>query len=301
LFDTVRITANCNSLNISQIRNDVIVGSFIYKDSNTGMDCTKFKLRTNNIPMMEYNTFTQRLVVELSIPKFLYRENVTNLKQKEIETFFSLLEEELYQNLSVRIDKTEWQIKRIDVSWNFQAGHKVTDYLNQLKQMEIPRLVKTVYQDGETVSFGNKSRETIFYDKQKQCKNNKDPVDIVKRAYGLLRMEIRPSYHEMRKYDKERKAVNLLTKDFFIYLMEKVLPIEIPLFGDDVPYEWVVSHKIHQIEKVIGFKTLRNNFGMVKLKQIYRSSTLDNRKKLMKKIEWKDTALPPLQIDYTQL
>ncbi|MED4908868.1 hypothetical protein P9761_11635 [Brevibacillus centrosporus] len=302
MFDTVRLQTIVNSLNLIDCQDIENLKEFTYVNQKTGELCTKITGKTSKLPFIQYNSCSGRLEVELSIPKLLYGENVTLLNQDDIQTFFALLEDELYRIFGKRIEKETWQVKRLDVCWNFAVGDKVKDYLKQIALMKINRLIKVVYQDGESVVFHDKNNQKriMFYDKERECIQRKCQSDLIERANGLLRLEIRLPLREITNYAKERRAVDILRKGYFIYATAKILPIEFTS-SNEISYEWVTTHGINKAEMTIGFQTLKNEFGENGIKSLYSSSTLHNRKKLIKEME-QDVLVPELLfIDYSSL
>jgi len=174
--------------------------SATWLDSQTGQLKTKYKLTDSLLPFIEYHDYSQTLVIERSIPKFLYGSNVTLLKASDIPLFFQTLHERLNILFNIQVSKEEWICERVDVSWNFQVGNQIGDYIKQLGTMSIPYKKTVVYGHSETVSFKNKSNEILFYDKAKECKRHKEPPSVIEQANGLLRLEIRSTYDDLKKY-----------------------------------------------------------------------------------------------------
>jgi hypothetical protein len=82
---------------------------------------------------------------------------------------------------------------------------------------EVPLLGLFLLNKVHREAFGhNKSSQVKFYDMGKECGGS--------RASGIVRMEIEPSYDELRKFSKTRRVVDLLTKRFFLNRMEYYLP-----------------------------------------------------------------------------
>jgi hypothetical protein len=143
----------------------------------------------------------------LSIPKFLFGENVTILKEQDIHEFFAQLRQELYSLIGVSIADSDWVALRTDVCWNFNVGNKVQDYLKQLSLCKLPRMWTLAINQAETVVFENKSKRIMLYDKERECRVRNFPKDVIERAKGVLRLEINPSDHEMKKYSEQEKRL----------------------------------------------------------------------------------------------
>ncbi|HEY4430694.1 MAG TPA: hypothetical protein VGN87_06610 [Paenibacillus sp.] len=138
MFDTVRLKAESIVVDSNVLEShEAKVTTFL--DKNTGEITDVYTFACNQIPFVKYNTTSFVIEVELSIPNFLFGENVTLLTTQDVDAFFTLLSHQLRNVLRVDIDRSEWKVKRIDVCWNFITGNKVTDYLFQLSLMKYPR------------------------------------------------------------------------------------------------------------------------------------------------------------------
>ena len=87
----------------------------------------------------------------------------------------------------------------------------------------LPWLTTFVYNQVETIVFGNKSKRIVFYDKYKECLASQCPVDDAANAKGVLRLEIKPADYEMKKYAASRKASVFLTFGFYEYVMNRCI------------------------------------------------------------------------------
>ncbi|MDO3676716.1 hypothetical protein [Paenibacillus ehimensis] len=267
---------------------------------------TTYKIKDSQIPYIKYYDNSRTLVLQVSIPKFLYGNNVTILQEKDIPLFFQRLHERLYELFQIEMKTEDWSgTERLDVCWNFQVGHLVSDYVREIHKLKLPYMKPYSYGHLETAGHKNDSRETIFYNKQLECIDRKEPKEIIDQAHGILRMEIRPSYKEMKKFSPKRHAVELLTKEFFIQMTEAALkPIQFTEAIEGIPFSWLKSqhYDIRQIESVLGFKLLQSQFTETELKQLYKSGTYDNRRGLARRITFpSQTKLAPLKIDYANL
>lgn len=297
MFDTVRMRTTGFSLNnriINQYKNQVMT----YYDSETMTESNRYIIKDiDKIPYMRYYDKFCMLEIEVSIPKYLYGDNVRMVDQGDIEEFFTLLHEQLYQLFGLHIHKKkEWKCLRVDACWNFQVGKQIHDYMRQLAMMRFPRKNTVVYNQLETVIFQNKSSRIMFYDKQCECKNRKCSEDVISQAAGILRMEISPPVYQMNQYANGRKAEDLLTEEYFRYVTDEVMPLLHFTMPDDFSSEWIKSHPIPQIETALGFMHLYRRFGESGLRQLYTTSTLRNRMALVKNI-MDAQALPPLSIE----
>lgn len=270
-----------------------------------GVSRTKYKYKDSLISKIIYRDYNQTLEVELSIPKFLYGNNVNLIKESEIPLFFQRLHQRLHELFNISIRKEDWYTKRLDVCWNFPANEDIDDYLKQLAEMKLPRLKPETYGHQETVVHRNKSRRISFYNKQKECKRTKQPREIIDQAKGLLRMEINLKEKSLSKYSSKRKAFELLTVHFFDYITTPILQqIEFTDVVEGISFQWLAkqTNKISKIESVLGFRVLQNHLTQTELKQLYSNSTYDRKVNLTRSIQFPSCRiLAPLKIDYANL
>ena len=276
-----------------------------YVHPQTEAFMTNYKMKDESIPFITYEEGIQTLSIQVSIPKLLYGNNVQLLKAEDIPTFFTTFQERIKQLFDVDIELHEWKMNRLDVCWNFFVGENVEDYIQMFSKQKLPYKHTHCYNHKQTVVFQNKSSRIIFYDKQAQCEKDKEPAEIIKQAKGILRMEIKPSYHEMKKYSKERRAIDLLSEAFFTEVTKKTLN-ELEYFHDTegMSLHWIRQNKeeITRIETYLGFQQLKNILDETTLKEIYKPATLANRKNLAKRVCIpKRSYLKRLEIDYNQV
>ncbi|MBV6715258.1 ANTAR domain-containing protein [Paenibacillus chitinolyticus] len=300
MFDTVRLKAE-NIVVESIVLETIDAKVTTYLDKNTGLITDVYTFACNQIPFVKYNSTTFVLEVELSIPKFIFSENIILLTTKDVEVFYTLLSHQLRNVLKVDIDRSEWKVKRIDVSWNFNVGNKVTDYLFQLSLMKYPRKDTVTYNQTETVIWQNNSSRIMFYDKEKERRRKDAPSSVIEQAKGILRMEVSPSEHEMREYSMDKRAKDLLTKEFFVYITRKISPHLVFSGTQELTIEWLESLKSVQVaETIIGFTSLGRAFGYATMKHLYNQGTFSNRMKLLEKSP-QATILSPLEISYSAI
>ncbi|MEK8130473.1 hypothetical protein WMW72_21425 [Paenibacillus filicis] len=165
----------------------------------------------------------------------------------------------------------------------------MSDYLAEIQRMSVPFMKPYTYGHLETAGHKNKNREVMFYDKQKQCRDTKEGHEIIEQAEGLLRMEIRPSHKELRKFSPKRRAIELLTRSFFTNMTGSVLKhVQFTAPVEGVTLGWLKSqpYSIHQIESTMGFNLLKKTLTASEIKQLYKPSTYDNRRTLARKIHF---------------
>jgi hypothetical protein len=102
---------------------------------------------------------------------------------------------------------------------------------------------------------------------------------------NLLRVEIKTSKYELKKFGN--RFSQLLTKDFFMNLMEKYKIEEILQYNqanqeiDQIPYVYLIdekNYKIYQIEKLAGHMKIASDLDDL-AESLYGSKTYDNRQK----------------------
>jgi hypothetical protein len=285
MFDTVTLIANGVEVNPNKLEQ---CKQFTYIGDDGGYR-TKLKYRKGNI-LYVYKLQQQILEIECSIPKLVYGTNVYSISIDDIAIFWNRLNEALIEYLGVEIQKEHWKVKRLDISYNFLVDN-VGSYITELGMLNISKRKKVIYNENETVIFKNKTSSICFYDKEKECLSRKEESDIVDKAKGILRLEVRPAYYHMRDYSPSRKATDLLSMEYFSFIIEK---LGINQFLESIDYHKVDCDKSNlqnaleemkatDIEKVIGFTTLINTFGEKVLLEsgYYKGGTFRNRRELV--------------------
>lgn len=296
MFDTIVIKAKEIIINPDAFKN-IPKGNLNYRvniDTETGEKVTSYQvMRDEQIPFIKYYENSRTLKIQCSIPKFLYGENITLITEQDIEHFFNLLQEKLFLMFGVKIEHYEWITERIDVCWNFEVDN-VSEYIRQLGRMTFPYKDTIVYNHNETVIFKNKSSQVKFYDKEKQCKDE--------RAKGVLRMEIEPSDNAMRKYSPTRQTIELLTREFFIHQTEKAMSnVKFMDIAEVVSHDWLLSHDIRKAERYLGFVVIMEAVEETIVRELYKQS-FRSRIKLLEEMMMPDGSNKlSLEIDYSQV
>lgn len=261
--------------------------SFTYSNQKTGV-ITTYKIQDEVIPYIKYQDGSRTLTIQVSIPKLLYGNNVKAIEQSDILIFFQRVQERLLQLFGIHIAHEDWRITRLDVCSNFNVGNQTGEYVRQLSKGKMPYKDTRNYNHDETVEFFNKSSRVMLYDKYKQCRRIKEKKEIVEQSKGILRLEIRPSDNDLKKYSKQKRAIDLVTQSFFSYIVKKTLE-GLPYSENvkTIDYEWILENKedISRIETYLGFTMIKNLFHESGLKEIYTTSTLINRKNMVKQIK----------------
>lgn len=308
MFDTIKLKAENIEICTERLESKKGMQNDTYLKKETGVINDRYRWKEEGIPLIVYYTESKDLYIELSVAKFLYGENVSVVTKEDINLFWTKLENKIKKLFDVEISRYKWKILRVDVCWNFHVGQKVNDYILKLSKIKLPRKETVCYNQQESVYFKNKSSSIVFYDKYKQCSKHKEYKEnekILKRANGILRLEIRPSKDEIKNFNKERKADEILTFRFFEKLTKDVLDIICfdTLIDEnfEITNEWVTSNNLTRIESLIGFKMIINQLGEVKAKELYGQNYI-TRNRWLKEIEFpKNNNLPQLHIDYDEV
>ncbi|SDN33948.1 hypothetical protein SAMN04487897_102562 [Paenibacillus sp. yr247] len=302
MFDTIKLKANNIYIEDSIFEKLVDkVEDTTYFDRVTGELNTVYKLKDEKIPYLVYYTNSRILTLQVSIPKFLFGNNIKMVAQNDISDFFTKLNNHLLTLLHINVVPADWTItSRLDVSWNFQVGTNVSDYIMQLAKRKMPYKNTNVYNHNETVIFENKSSRIMFYDKMKQCVKTKESDEIIKQAEGILRLEISPSTADIKKFSPKKKAIELLTREFFEHITKPILEgITFHNIDNELNLEWLKQQKsISSAETILGFKKISETYGDSVLKELYSAKTLLNRKNMIEPIVFpKVNKLKDLKID----
>ncbi|NQX64623.1 hypothetical protein HQN90_00645 [Paenibacillus alba] len=305
MFDTIKLKAKFITIDPIILQN-LQAKSTTFLAPETGQLRTTYTIKDALLPSITYYEYSQTLSIQVSIPKFLYGNNVILIKESDIHSFFQRLHERLYELFHIHIQTEDWKdTERVDVCWNFPKNDNLSSYIKELNSIRLPFTKPSSYGHSETAVHSNKSKRICFYNKQQECIDHKEPQHIIEQATGLLRMEIKSSYIEMKNYSSQRQAVDLLTKDFFEYITKRVLSkISLSSHIEGLTLEWLQSqpYSISQIESMLGFHSLQTYLNESELKQLYTSSTYGNKKKLAKQFQFpSDQSLEPLTIDYSNI
>lgn len=283
MFDTVTLIAFDININPNQL-DGIIPVTYINDDGNF---ISKYSFTKERISY-KYNLQKMILEIQLSIPKMIYGTNTTMITETDIKDFWIKLHTLLKKHLSINVSKEQWKVKRLDISYNFKVDN-VRAYIEEINKKTISKRDKITYNENETVIFKNKSSSICFYDKEKECINKKEQQSVIEQAKGVLRLEIRPATYNLRDYSRQRKAVDLITKAFFTYIIEKFKINELLKFqnkSNDIEIQKALNvMKVADIEKVLGFNMLVEIIGEKTLleKGYYKDGTFRNRKELTDK------------------
>lgn len=282
MFDTVTLLAFDIDINPNRL-NGII--PFTYIDNDSGNFISRFSFTKKRISY-KYNLQKRILEIQLSIPKMVYGTNTKMITEIDITEFWNKLHTILKEHLNINVNKEQWKVKRLDISYNFKVDN-VETYINEINKKVISKRDKLTYNDNQTVIFKNKSSSICFYNKEKECIRQKEPQNIIEQSQGILRLEIRPATYHLSEYSNDRKAVDLITKAFFKYIVGKFKVNELLKSQeeqvDNELFKVLDKMKIADIEKVLGFNRLVEIIGEKTLleKRYYKGGTFRNRKELI--------------------
>ncbi|MDQ1143425.1 hypothetical protein QE429_000252 [Bacillus sp. SORGH_AS 510] len=282
MFDTVTLIAFDIEINPNQLEGII---PFTFMDNDDGTFISRFSFTKERISY-KYNLQKRILKIELSIPKLIFGTNTKMVTESDIEDFWSKLDMLIRKHLNTKISKEQWIVMRLDISHNFKVDD-VRAYISEINKKAISKRTKVTYNDNETVIFRNKSSSICFYDKEKECINKKEPQNVIENAKGILRLEIRPATYHLKEHSPRRIAVELISKDFFTYIIEKFnindLLKQHKETEDRNLFKGLNVMKVADIEKVLAFKMLVEKIGEKTLleKGYYKEGTFRNRKELL--------------------
>ncbi|MFC0417736.1 hypothetical protein ACFFHH_20210 [Cytobacillus solani] len=296
-------------------------------NADTGELTYSVSILNHSIPYIRYYFPSQTLVIEVSVPRYLFGDNVHMVKNaSDIDLFFNKLHNDFKELLNISIDRNDWiAANRFDVSYNLdisKTGFLIDEWIIHTSQQSIPyKKNKTVHYEnddkltGVTFKASATSHDKVhFYNKHAEVKQNKyyrDKEDILQRAEGMLRIEIVTSPYERDKYSSSKLLSDYLTKDFFVYIMQKYKINEIlhkkfeqEIDEETFSYHWLKQHmKVYQIETMLGYIKIQNDLEEL-ARSLYSKSTYDNRIREFNKFQKlldQQRETKPIQIDFKNL
>ncbi|KXY70696.1 phage/plasmid replication protein [Bacillus sp. FSL W7-1294] len=282
MFDTIILKSTNIEIDIN-ILNQYEYKDFSYYDSNKNL-ITKIEFQLEYLHI-KYYLQTKTLAIAASVARVINKIN--NLIQGifELETFWRNLDELLLNYLQITVDKEEWTVSRLDITHDIQTKN-IEQAVEKLSKLSFSKYTKNLYNDNEGITFFNKTSAIVIYNKQEQYRSIKENGANIQAAANILRIEIRPSRYTMKQYDSTRKAVNLLTKEYAEYILEKYyfkdLMTQIKKHNRKKNFSPLSVSNIKNIETAAGFNYLINTYGEKKVKESMTQSTFKNRKKLIR-------------------
>jgi hypothetical protein len=263
-------------------------------DSSTGEITFSADILNHNLHFIKYYSNSCRLVFEISIPKYLYGHNVHIINEQDLPLFYDKVQKDFKTLLNIDLDLEQVIITGLHVCYNFNVsgtGYSVTEWLKHIGEKEIPykpiqqvNMYKSKISGVIFKSNPNSNYRVTFYDKHHEM-NRKEKTTLAK---NILRVEIKTSKHERRKFGN--KFSQLLTRDFFMYLMEKYQVEEMLQINqanqesDKIPYVYLIdekNYKIYQLERIAGHMRIVSDLDE-SAKSFYEGKTYQNRQNELK-------------------
>ncbi|MDO3411489.1 hypothetical protein QWJ34_17115 [Saccharibacillus sp. CPCC 101409] len=174
--------------------------------------------------------------VEVSIPKFLYGNNVDEITEADVASFYKKLRRYVAKQLHMSTKDIppirQWKVIKLHVCKNFNVGKHVQAYLKSYSQLSRPKYKQQAYFERggpqvETVEWRARTRKEKVYDKNREVKRTKQHSNknsALKDSKGVLRYEIELSQQEIyRQSNNTRLVKKLLTKSFAHEILNKGL------------------------------------------------------------------------------
>jgi hypothetical protein len=117
-----------------------------------------------------------KLYIEFSIPKLLFGNNLTELKEKDYVNVVNKLINTL-KDLKIIVTENAINnalVRRVDFSKNLFLKEDLTceDVVSLLSKVTYPRMKLDIIKEGKWIKFHNKSIAILFYDKKEEFKEN---------------------------------------------------------------------------------------------------------------------------------
>lgn len=329
MIDTVKFDIR---LILTEAQIELIPWSEIKKTLKKGwVTCELFDQTDDTQPRIVYkykedNPSKAWLKLELSAPRYLYGSNVYELKQADILPLLKRLRRHVAGKLHVPLSQVPrydaWEVEKLHICKNFHVGLKVQDYLNLLSGIQKPGGYKTVpysAADGsklESVVFqrNKKKNRSVhkFYDKQAEVEQKlhyHNQSQHQRDADGLLRYEVELTYDDMRKHSPTRRAIELLSPQTAIAVIQDGLKT----LGLTKPIKQASERSMLETVNRTGLNVRTKSMLIAFLMELYingrgyckkkysRTTFYDNYNKLkevldMDEIHFSDVALPPLKV-----
>lgn len=145
-------------------------------------------------------------IPNVSLPKVLYNENISNVNFRTTSDAIEVLEDGLQLNLS------NASLTRLDLAQNFIMKHPVEAYFHDLGELRY--FVRRPDKDGLYYDRG-KNMQLIFYDKNKEAKTKQMTVPYYTKNENLLRYELRFKKRLTKALNMPSVKVSHLTQEEF--------------------------------------------------------------------------------------
>lgn len=267
------------------------IKQFTNIDNETGEIHNTYIIYDKKISYIKYNDRSNRLFLSLSIPKLIYGNNIKEIDEQDINKFFDIIHNRLNELFNISIDSEEWKINEVEVSKNFHldSQQRVTEYVSKLSNIKLPRKT-TIEYNTESTYFKNKSQTIKFYNKYQELKKQKYiSPELLKQAENILRFEVQAKGYLLREFSTERKALNILTKEFFESVTTEIIELinsKISLGDKSIitPIIFESGMTKAQIESSVAIMIFTDKWGASTIKEVYSSSTLDRKLNHLKEL-----------------
>lgn len=317
MFDTLRMYTQ---VIISKEQFEALIPSYTVDmreriDSDTGELTFSCTVKKHKIHYISYYSSSGILTVELSVPRYLYGDNVYMITtHDEIERFWRNLKQDIFELFGLHITKDDWICKRIDCCYNLNienTGFVMGEWLDFFAEEKIPyKKNKTIHfnemtskKTGVTFKANSQSQEKVmFYSKHDEvcAKQGHYPADAKERAKNLLRVEVCTSRHERKRFSDSKKMIAFLNIEFFQHMMTRYkinerLQKKSQQSRSDMPHEWLLQHfSTTQLETILGHIKIKEALKE-SAKSAYTKSTWSNRERLLNAFDLKMTEYRQIQ------
>jgi hypothetical protein len=102
MFDTVELKVKPIVIE-SSILHSLKPKIVTFFNKETGALASRYEIYDKQLPYIKYYDSSQTLHVQVSIPKFIYGDNVTLLKEEDIPLFFDKLQQRITELLDITV------------------------------------------------------------------------------------------------------------------------------------------------------------------------------------------------------
>lgn len=167
------------------------------------------------------------LIAEVSLPKFLFGNNIKEIEPNHIELTLSDFGEYVEQAARVEFDARTALVGRADYCRNYQLENEtqVRAYIKAFQCATLPKYSRRCEND-TTVTLRSRSREVTLYSKHDELKYRKAIPELLELSEGVLRFEPRflssgACRALANRFGVDRTAVELLSPDVWRSVMQR--------------------------------------------------------------------------------
>lgn len=274
MFDTIKITfcefiikdlsdwklcadLSHNSFNPVKIRqNNEFLGSISYDLEKAFYNTDRINMTIKSLNEMNY------LIVNFSIPKFLYGNNIDEFSPDHFEKLFKEINREIVMS-GIFPNFESANISRLDFCSNIKTNYTFSAYKGLFNFIQSARMKKIEY-DGETFYWRNKSRELKVYDKVKDV-YAKDGILL---DYNLMRFEkslLKAHTHkDLKKYTdfKDETKLKSAIQNYYDDILKLFNVKELP---DDTLDPWAMIEQFKEMHPRTAFKKMVEYVGILQM------------------------------------